>query len=375
MNNERLATVRKISALRPIEKADRIEVAEIDGWEVVVKKGEFSVGDLCIYIEIDSWVPHRWAPFLTKDGQKPKFYQDIAGQRLKTVKLRGQISQGLVLPIADIFPDDPILANEGDDLTETLGVVHYEKPMRADQNSGARSYFPNYVPKTDQERVQNLSGPLFHHEYSERLRKDVVWEVTVKLDGSSMTVTTNPEGLVPVVCSRNYELDFDSDRNSMVYVARESGLAGALFSLRGEGYGHWAVQGEIMGPGIQGNKDKLDRPKLFVYDVYDIDLQRYMVAEERRVALYHILNRMDWIGMDTGMVDVVPYVTDCTLENYISVAGLLEAFSDIESIAGDLAEGVVFKPSRIMDYTTLKELRAPLSFKAINNKYLMKYGE
>ena len=93
----KLASVRVIKQLSPIEGADRIEVATVDGWEVVVKKGEFKVGDSCVYFEIDSWVPHEVAPFLTKEGKEPAEYKGVKGQRLRTIKLRGQISQGLVI--------------------------------------------------------------------------------------------------------------------------------------------------------------------------------------------------------------------------------------------------------------------------------------
>jgi RNA ligase (TIGR02306 family) len=93
----KLASIRKIADIRPIPDADAIEVAVVDGWKVVVKKGEYSVGDLAVYLEIDAWVPHALAPFLSK-GQEPREYNGVKGERLRTVKLRGQVSQGLLLP-------------------------------------------------------------------------------------------------------------------------------------------------------------------------------------------------------------------------------------------------------------------------------------
>ena len=97
----KLASIRKIADIRPIPDADAIEVAVVDGWKVVVKKGEYSVGDLAVYIEIDSWVPYELAPFLSK-GQEPREYNGVTGERLRTVKLRGQVSQGLLLKMRNV---------------------------------------------------------------------------------------------------------------------------------------------------------------------------------------------------------------------------------------------------------------------------------
>jgi RNA ligase (TIGR02306 family) len=94
----KMATIRKIDDIRPIEGADAIECAVVGGWQVVVKKGEYNVGDLAVYLEIDSFVPHELAPFLSK-GQEPREFNGVKGERLRTVKLRGVTSQGLLLPL------------------------------------------------------------------------------------------------------------------------------------------------------------------------------------------------------------------------------------------------------------------------------------
>ncbi len=99
MSERVMARVVRIDAINPIEGADQIEVAQIGGWKVVVKKGEYTADSLAVYCEIDSFIPHSIAPFLTKPGQFPKVYNEVEGQRLRTIKLRGQISQGLLLPL------------------------------------------------------------------------------------------------------------------------------------------------------------------------------------------------------------------------------------------------------------------------------------
>lgn len=94
----KLATIRRIAAILPIPNADAIEVAQVDNWKVVVKKGDHRVGELVIYCEVDSWIPHEIAPLLSK-GQEPREYEGIKGERLRTVRLRGTTSQGLILPL------------------------------------------------------------------------------------------------------------------------------------------------------------------------------------------------------------------------------------------------------------------------------------
>jgi hypothetical protein len=147
----KLASIRKINLVEPIEGADAIEVATVDGWKVVVKKNEFKVGDLVVYFEIDSWVPTGLAPFLSK-GKEPREYNGIKGERLRTIKLRGQISQGLILPYAICGK----ICEEGEDVSELLYIQKYEAPIPAQLAGQVKSTFPSFIPKTDQERVQNI---------------------------------------------------------------------------------------------------------------------------------------------------------------------------------------------------------------------------
>jgi hypothetical protein len=95
----KLATVRKIDEIRPIAGADAIEAAVVGGWTVVVKRGEYTAGDLAVYLEIDSWVPTELASFLSKGGE-PREFNGVRGERLRSIKLKGQISQGLLLPMS-----------------------------------------------------------------------------------------------------------------------------------------------------------------------------------------------------------------------------------------------------------------------------------
>ena len=139
----KLATVRQIIDIQPIHGADAIELAIVDGWKCVVKKNEFKVNDLAVYFEVDSWVPHEIAPFLSK-GQEPKEFEGVFGNRLRTVKFRGQVSQGLLLPLSKeetgfkyehpygaltLMNGNIACVKLGDDLTEFLNINKWEPPI------------------------------------------------------------------------------------------------------------------------------------------------------------------------------------------------------------------------------------------------------
>lgn len=323
----KLATVRKILDIQPIPGADAIECATVDGWKVVTKKGEFQVGQLATYYEIDSWIPQAVAPFLCKDNRE---FNGVIGARLRTVKLRGQISQGLLLPA-------PEAANDGDDLTEVLGVQKYEAPVSAQLAGLARGNFPSFIPKTDQERIQNLRRDLEGWAES-----GFAWEVTEKLDGSSMTAYVMGDTFG--VCSRNLDLT-ESEGNSFWRAARANDLENIL---RATGR-NIALQGELIGPGIQGNSYQLSGHEYHLFDIYDIDAGRYMTADERAefvagTQLLHVpvLSRTNLAGADVA-----------------SLLALAEGKSALNHATE--REGLVFKC-----------VNAEISFKAISNKFLLK---
>jgi RNA ligase (TIGR02306 family) len=213
-----MARVVRIDAINPIEGADQIEVAQIGGWKVVVKKGEYTAGSLAVYCEIDSFIPHSIAPFLTKPGQFPKVYNEVEGQRLRTIRLRGQISQGLLLSMSVRGSDGLVvgaLFTEGDDVTDFLGIQKWEPPQEF-RAANAKGSFPYFIPKTDQERIQNLSRSLEKWN-----AENHQWQVTEKIDGSSMTVFYK-DGEVGV-CSRNLELK-DDGTSTFWETAKSEGL-------------------------------------------------------------------------------------------------------------------------------------------------------
>lgn len=336
MTERKLATTRRISNIEPIEGADAIEVATVGGWKVVVKKGEFKVGQLATYIEIDSWVPYDIAPFLSK-GKEPREFNGVKGERLRTVKLRGQISQGLIIPQVSEN------ACEGTDVTEVLGIQKWEKPIPPQLAGQVKGNFPSFIPKTDQERVQNLVAEIEKHR-----QLGTTFEVTEKLDGSSMTVFLN-EGEFGI-CSRNLQLKIEgNENNAFVKTAISLGLEEKLKQMD---VGNVALQGELIGEGIQGNPYKLQGLHYYVYNVYSIDEQGYFYP---RLAKYLC---------DDHDIKYVPVLEDkvsidCGVDGLLTIADGMSVLNK-----NTRREGLVFKSE---DNT--------FSFKTISNQWLLKGGE
>lgn len=385
----KMASIQRIKSLRPIPGADKIEVATVLGWEVVVKKGEFKEGELACYFEIDSWVPNTIAPFLTKEGHQPKEYNGVPGERLKTIKLRKQLSQGLLLPVASLLTRIPASVaeqGEGTDVTDLLGVQKWEAPEERATNNGngpmaskTRS-FPYFIRKTDQERAQN-----FGHMIAQNL--DTRFEVTVKKDGSSLTVFRVVPGseyyedakkmlgnkmslwtrlkrfvlrkqAEPVygICSRNVLLPLEGNSNFHVAAAPLIEVLKDRISIGLEG--SIALQGELVAPDIQGNYEKVEGVEFHLFDIFKIDEQQYMLPYERR------------IFADLYRVRHATVVDRGTLKNILRlgefddpVAKVLVYASGEGDNHGVMREGVVFK-AEDKDF----------SFKAISNEYLLHKG-
>lgn len=356
-----MATIRRIDNIEPIEGADKIVRATVGGWQLVTAiTNGFQIGDLVVYLEIDSWVSSAIAPFLTKPGHFPKTYNGVEGEKLKTVKLRGQISQGLILPLGSIpgfhsvrdgvaYIKEPgieistgvvslfsiVKYREGDDVTKLLGIQKYEQPMDANLAGMAKGNFPSRIFKTDQERIQNLKRELVEYRTLE-------WEITEKLEGSSMTVYILDD--VFGCCSRNLDLK-ETEGNTFWDTARKLKLEEKIRSA--VGFGNIALQGELIGPGISGGIYKISTFDFRVFDVFLPDTLAYMKPEARR----------DFCkDLDIPHVPVLQtagLLGDATMEELIADA-------DGRSLIGDTRrEGIVYKSA---DGTK--------SFKIISNDYL-----
>ena len=335
----KLATVRIITDIKPIEGADMIELATVGGWNVVVAKNVgHKIGDKVVYCEIDSFLPIREEfEFLRKSSYKKM--DDQEGFRLKTIRLRGQLSQGLILPIS-VVPIAQFATGhdlpEGLDVTEMLGIVKYEPPIPAELSGKVKGGFPSFLRKTDEERIQNLVK-----EYEEyKLTSKHQFYMTEKLDGSSATFYMN-DGVFGV-CSRNLEL-LETEGNTFWKVARELDLENKL-----KDKGNICLQGELIGEGIQGNPYKIKGQTVHFFNGFDIDTQTRMNINDFLI----LLDDLELLSVP--VLDVAFLLPD-------TVEGMLKLAED-KSRLNKLTEreGVVV---RSLDNT--------ISFKAISNKFLL----
>jgi RNA ligase (TIGR02306 family) len=259
-----LVTIQKVKEISVIPDSDFLELAHVMGWQCVAKKGEFQAGDLGVYYEVDSFLPldERYE-FLRGTS-----YRDNAdngeGFRIRTVKMRGQLSQGLLLPLAK-FPE---LAGcgEGADVTEILNVKKWYIPETANAGGTIIGERPHGIPASDEIRLQSAL------ELLDQL-KDKPYYITTKMDGTSGIVYFI-DGKIGC-CSRNKEI---KDEETALYWSPVY-----LYSLKeklAQLGKNLVLTGEICGPGIQKNKLRLTKTEWYVFDVKDWDAQRYLSYDD-----------------------------------------------------------------------------------------------
>ncbi len=354
----KLVTIRQITSLNPIPGADVIEVAGIEGWNVIVKKGEYCVGDFCMYFEIDSFLPEsdsRYS-FLMKAGTRK--FEGVKGHKLRTIKLRGQLSQGFVLPLEQ-FPEltIPELEEKRKDLrefdfAEKLGIKKFELPIPAQLAGEVKGQFPSFIRKTDQERCQNLIEEIFE------LNKDSQYEVTTKLDGTSVTYYHHNKEFG--ACSRNLELEITdvNKENTIIKLLKESGLSDVGF----DGY---ALQGELMGPSIQCNRERLKLHCLYIFDIKNLTSGEYLSPSERQAFMEQLYAKEDG-KVNKDMVQHIPVLKRNVKLGQLGIETMADllTFAEGKSITHEVREGVVFKQED-----------GPFSFKAMSNLFLAKEND
>nr|WP_286196684.1 RNA ligase (ATP) [Thalassotalea sp. G20_0] len=332
-----LATIRTISDIQPIKNADKIEVATVDGWKVVVEKSEFKPGQPVIFCEIDSVLPDRKEFEFLKKTSHIVLPDGSKGFRLKTMKFLGQLSQGLVLPLSTLGND--VTVNLGDDVTANLNIKKYERPGSLSDRDFIKGYFPFFIPKTDEKRIQNLPS-VFHS------LKDKNFYVSEKLNGTSSTfyLRNNDFG----ICSKNYELKTDRD-HPLGKVASKNDIESKLRSL-GKNI---AIQAEVVGPKIEANPYELKEHQLFVFNIYDIDKQSYIKKDE-----------MEKICQEIGL-PTCPVVSNSKELAATVDEVLVDADGKSKINNQKKREGLVY----VFDGNDPEER---ISFKVVSNKYLLK---
>lgn len=319
----KLATIEIIKEINQHPNADRLELAKVLGWQAVVKKGEFKQGDKCVFIVIDTILPDEpWSAFL-KDGDKPI--------RLRTVKLRGEYSQGLVLPLS-VLPENVQGWQVGADVGGELGVKKYEKELSLALSGVAKCNFPEYlVCKTDED------NGLSHPEIVDLVLSHPC-QITRKLDGSSMTLIVE-DGKIVHVCSRRLSLE-ESDSNAFWMAAKKLNL---------KNVGDIIIQGELMGPGIQGNQLGLNEPEIYVYQIK---------AEREWLSQSQLQFVCSTLGCESVPV-LVDKVVGATVDE-------IQALANADKLPDRKpSEGVVVRPVEPLSFGNGR----PMGFKIINQNY------
>lgn len=338
----KLASIQTVVAIEPIANADAIELAHIQGWQCVVKKGEFRPGESGLFFEIDAVPPDDprfqflWR---AKDGTVPL---QPANFRLRTIRLRGVLSQGLLMPL-DRFPELPTDLPAGTDLTETLSVGKWEPQIPL--NDEVDGPFLPGVPKTDEIRVQ--SAPEVLAELAGR-----PYVITVKYDGTSATYGIHRHTRAFTVCGRNWSIKRGT--NAYWHAAEKYRLEAALAK-----HPQMVIQAELIGPGIQKNCLALRGVQLAAFNVYDQEERRYLSHDEAATFLASI---------GVPMVEVLER-GDAFSHDQASLLALAEGHYPGTK---NEREGIVIRPQT---ETLSTALGGRLSFKAISNRFLLKGGD
>jgi RNA ligase (TIGR02306 family) len=333
----KLASIEVIKNLREHPNADSLEIGNVLGWQVVVKKGVHKEGDSIVFITIDTIVPKcQWSEFLA-DKEKPD--KPI---RVKNIKLRGEYSSGLVIPLIE-FPIQFTGLDIGDDVTELLGIKKYIKEIPANLSGENIGDFPTHIAsKTDEDNGLNdpeLVNKVLNHS-------DFI-TITQKLDGSSITVVVE-DGNITQVCSRNLSKK-DTPESIFWKCARELKIPQ-----------NWSgvIQGEMCGNGIQKNTLKIMGVKIFVFQIKTND--GYMDYDTMSDFCKNELN-----------CEVVPFIAKLEVslikKNWENVLEKLQELADKQRYpSGCIGEGIVVRP---INYPRSYESRRPMGFKLINRNY------
>lgn len=331
----KLASIETVVSVKPHPNADKLDLATIQGWQVIVKRGEYNAGDRVVFIATDTILPNvEWSAFLAdkKNPEKPI--------RLNTIKLRGEYSSGLVLPLS-VLPENMREWQVGVDVGSALGVKKYEKELPKALGGTAKCGFPMHLAcKTDED-----NGLSWVELATEVLKLDFI--VTQKLDGSSMTVVVN-NGVIEHVCSRNLSL-MEHEGNAFWHAAMKLNLEGFT----------GIIQGELMGPGIQGNQLALLEPEIYIFQIkqggrylhYDEMCNAAKILGAKVVREYFRVQHRE---------DSLPFKLD-SLQEFADGTYIVQ-----ESTQNTVpCEGIVI---RALDYRPCGRGR-PLGFKLINRNY------
>lgn len=375
--SRKLASVQTVKAIKPIEGADRIEIVQILNWDCVARKGEYQVGDKVVYFEIDSLLPDIPAFEFLKGSS---WSQKLNKYKISTHKFRNQISQGLVIPISQAveiydqinpdyadttLPEEMMNPVEGTDLTELLKIEKYEPPV-SNGALGDIIHHEWYIPKTDEERIQVCAADVLP-VYMNSEQDD--WYSSIKLDGTSCTVGLFDDAFL--IGGRNQFYKDENMYTTTVNKYFENGAKEKFENYKAINGIYVAFQGELCGPGIQGNKLGLKEKEWFIFNAFVSKTGKN--GSYVKCDLLYMLKLCEEFGLKhvplIDAEDKFKFDPEETVDN--TVEKLLKYVDDIkyrkyfeDASPNQIAEGVVFR-TEDMTY----------SFKVVSNKYLLKGGE
>lgn len=342
--SRKLASIQRITSIEPHPNADTLEIAKVLGWTAIVKKGEFKPGDEIVYCEIDSVLP-----------SKPEFeFLAKYKYRVRTIKLRGVISQGICFPKTVLGKDIMNNFHEGDDVTELMGITKYEPPISEHLAGVVKGNFPYFVPKTDEDRITAI--PELFEKY-----KTTPGYVTEKLDGTSVTYYWNEYF---GVCSRNLELKYDESNkgNILCKYALEHELEARL-KLYCEKVGYnLALQGEMIGEKIQGNRYKIHGNEYYIFSIYNISKGQYLDSDD----MFKVTKEL---GLNTVPLRAFPEIPFNSIDDMVEYVAKM--VSNLNSAIP--VEGIVWRSVKEQKCELTSKGR--LSFKVINPEYLLKFDQ
>ena len=331
----KIATLEKIAEIKPHPNADALELAKINGWQVCVKKNEFKVGDWCLYITVDT---------VLEDVPPYEFLRN-KNFRIRTIKLRGSLSQGIAFPISLLtqFGHNVELV-EGLEVSTLVHAKHYEKPLPPCME--AKGHRPSFIKKTDEDNIKSNPSLLIELH-------DQPYVITLKIDGSSGTYYIKDGEFG--VCSRNLELKEDI-HNNFWKIAYKYDIAHKIKQYYvGRNI---ALQGECYGPGIQDNLLGVKEVCFAGFNLFDIDKQQYLGHYE----LVNFTNIMQ--------IPMVPIIEIGNNFNY-TLEQLQQRANELLYDNGNCAEGIVIRPVTEMHSVTLN---GRLSGKVVSESFELKYG-
>ena len=343
----KLASIQIIDRIESIPGADRIELVKVLGWQCVANKGQFQEGDKCIYYEVDSFLPlKREYEFLRSSSFR---HNELLGNgyRLKTMRFRGEISQGLVQPLNGLVGLDTPL---GTDVTELLGVREWVIPESVSSSGTIIGDLPRTIHKTDETRIQ--AQPELLEEF-----KGVPYYITTKIDGSSHSISIDNEDKFQVT-GHNYEYKDDGKSTFYEFVKKHDFEKFLRSEKQKNGWNSVTVQGEWAGAGIQNNRLQLKEPHWYIFTV---DINNRRVSWDKIVEIAEALKATTVPEEERG---------DDLLEKYPDIPSLLERSNENRChIYPGNPEGIVIRP---LEPQYSKTLSGSLSMKVLNNKYLLK---